>query len=383
MKILYITRMPVKSNYGGAEGQIASTMRYLISKYKDLSIECVSVDRIDGVNFNDYDIIHFWDVQIITQDLLNKTAHNNKTVCSSIFWDFTDSIMINYLYLWWYYLPLGIYQVLKIFAIYISKHVLYNLLPCYSKRKETLFLHAKSKKLRNKVIKSMNIIIPNSDEEGTVLCKHSFINPKEVQLKCSAIPNAVDTDYLRKHNDNAYMSDVKDYVLLAGRIEPLKNQLGLISALMNMPQIPIIIAGGVGESPKYYETVKKLAKKRGNVYFTGKISHDDLFSLYKRAKVHVLASFRESPGLATLEALMCGSQIVVSEEKFCPIKYYQFDKYGFVCNPYDVKSIRKAVLEAYNYPKDISLPEEYIKFFSYENVANMTYEIYDRIINEK
>ena len=80
---------------------------------------------------------------------------------------------------------------------------------------------------------------------------------------------------------------------------------------------------------------------------------------------------------------MCGSQIVVSEEKFCPIKYYQFDKYGFVCNPYDVKSIRKAVLEAYNYPKDISLPEEYIKFFSYENVANMTYEIYDRIINEK
>ena len=64
-------------------------------------------------------------------------------------------------------------------------------------------------------------------------------------------------------------------------------------------------------------------------------------------------------------------------------EYYQFDKYGFVCNPYDVKSIKSAILNAYNNPKNIKLSEEYIKFFSYENVANMTYNVYERVLSEK
>ena len=131
------------------------------------------------------------------------------------------------------------------------------------------------------------------------------------------------------------------------------------------------------------EKIKEIAEKRGNVFFTGKIKEEQLFDLYKRAKVHVLPSFRESPGLSTLEALICGTQIVVSNEKFCPIKYYKFDKYGFVCNPYDVNSIRNSILNAYNNPKDISLPDDYIKFFSYENAANMTYNVYERVLGEK
>ena len=187
---------------------------------------------------------------------------------------------------------------------------------------------------------------------------------------------------INEHIDTGYLSNIKDFVIVAAGIEPIKNQLNVLKALYNYPEIPVIFAGAIRKE-HYYNKLKKIAEKRGNVYFTGKISQDDLFSLFKRSKVSILATYRESPGLSTLEALICGSQVVVSNEKFCPIRYYQFDKYGFVCNPYDIKSIKTAILNAYNNPKNIKLLEEYINFFSYENVANMTYNVYERVLSEK
>lgn len=387
MKILYITRKNVKECYGGAEIQILKTANALKNIFKDyIDIDFVDINNFSNIDFLKYDIVHIWDIRIFNTTLLSKIKKNKKTkyILSSIFWNFTDSIIITYTYFLINKMPLFLFNILGKVLTVFSKYLLYNIVPSYAKRKKHLFLHSDSKIFRGDIIKSMDCIIPNSDEEGKVLCKYSDINYSLQKKMFLSIPNAVDIDYLEKHKDNNFMNSIKDCVLIAGRIEPLKNQLGVLIALMEHPEIPIIIAGAEGEkSSQYNKQLRKLATKRGNVYFTGKINQEDLFSLYKHAKVHVLASFRESPGLATLEALMCGCQIVVSEEKYCPIKYYQFDKYGFICNPYDVKSIKSAILNAYNNPKNIKLSEEYIKFFSYENVANMTYNVYERVLSEK
>ena len=381
MKILYITRSDSSKIFGGDEVQYRKTKEFLEKMY-NISVDIKGIQEDFKNNIEEYDIIHFWGILTAEPDLLKYLKkRNKKIVISSIFWEFTDSILINYTYNICYMLSNNILKIFQNIIVWVTANILYNIIPKFAKRKNSLYLHKNSIKYKNDIILLANKIIPNSDEEGEILCKRSDVKFFEKENKFISIPNSVDIDYTKKHKDTGFMSDVKDFVIEAAGIEPLKNQLGILYALYNRPDIPIIFAGGIRDN-RYYKKLKDIAEKRGNVYFTGKIPPDDLFSLYKRAKVHVLASFRESPGLATLEALMCGSQIVVSEEKFCPIKYYQFDKYGFVCNPYDVKSIRNAVLEAYNHPKDISLPEEYIKFFSYENVAKMTYEVYERVINE-
>ena len=161
----------------------------------------------------------------------------------------------------------------------------------------------------------------------------------------------------------------------------MKNQLNLVKALKNNPEIPIVFVGkNFGD--KYYHTLKKYAEKRGNVFIFDEIPHEKMAELYKKAKVHVLPSFIETTGLVTLEALINDVQIVTSDEKYCPIQYYHFDEFGFQCNPYDIKSIKKAILEAYNNPKQTKPNEDYKNFFCYENVAKMIYEIYLKILEK-
>ncbi len=239
----------------------------------------------------------------------------------------------------------------------------------------------KFKEYRRFSISTSDYIIPNSDEEGELLCKDIGLDYKKVENKFIPIPNAVDVSKLNFECTEKILPKLNNFVIEAAGIEPLKNQLSIVKALMDKKDIPIVFAGAV-RNEKYYNEIKKLAEKRGNVYFTGKIDEKQLFDLYKRANVHVLTSFRESPGLVTIEALMNNCQIVVSKEKFCPIKYYKFDKYGFVCNPYDIKSIRRAILDSFEKPKNIKLPQSYYEFFSYNNFADMTFDVYKKVLGK-
>ena len=383
MKILYIVRDSLFSTFGGDTVQIYKTKEYLERKYSvKIDIVLNNKDLKEYLESNDYDIYHFWGIDnfLFNQDSIQYLKSKNKTVVTStISWDMRDSLMLKYFVS--PFLNYNIYPQLENFCNFYTKYIAKPcayIIPQYRKKLHNIYTSKVYKLLRDNLVKYFDAFIPNSDEEGKLYFDFIDTDYEKVANKIFSVPNAVDIDFIKNHKDTGFMSDIKDFVIEAAGIEPLKNQLGLLKALYKSPEIPIIFAGQVRDE-KYYNKLKNFADKRGNIYFTGKISPEDLFSLYKRAKVHVLASFRESPGLATLESLMCGSQIVVSNEKFCPIKYYKFDKYGFVCNPYDIKSIKNAILEAYNNPKDINLPEDYIKFFSYENVADMTYEVYEKL----
>lgn len=93
----------------------------------------------------------------------------------------------------------------------------------------------------------------------------------------------------------------------------------------------------------------------------------------------MLPSFRESPGLVTLEALFYGCNIVVSDYKFCPVNYYKFDEVGYICDPYSTKSIESAVLEAYYAPSKVVV-QDYFDFFSYKNAAHIIREAYIKLM---
>lgn len=383
-KILYIVRNEINTVFGGDTVQILKTKEYIenISKVK---IDIITIDKFNSTLSLDYDIYHFWgiiNIKYSLQQLQYLKENNKKIILSSIYWGITHVVFFKYLLSFFKYNTYSFYKYFcNLYSLLVLKPIA-SLLPKYKNKLVHVYGTKEFCNVQKQIVALCDIVIPNSVEEGQYLCKDIKLKYEEVANKFISIPNAVDIEYSKNHQDTGFMLELQNFVIEAAGIEPIKNQLNIIKSLYNHSEIPIVFAGGIRDE-KYFNEVKKLAEKRGNVYFTGKINQDDLFSLYKRAKVHVLASFRESPGLATLEALMCGSQIVVSEEKYCPIKYYQFDKYGFVCNPYDVKSIKSAILNAYNNPKNIKLSEEYIKFFSYENVANMTYNVYERVLSEK
>lgn len=175
---------------------------------------------------------------------------------------------------------------------------------------------------------------------------------------------------------------LENCILEVARIEPTKNQLGVLLANIEN-NYPIVFVGAINNLYlSYYKKLRKLADKRGNVFFLGEKKNHELSEIYKMAKVHVLPSFRESPGLVSLEALLYDCNIVVANEKYCPISYYKFDQYAYICDPYSIESIRSAIKKALIEPVKLR-DKSYFNNYSYDKVAKCTYEAYKLLIGRR
>lgn len=166
---------------------------------------------------------------------------------------------------------------------------------------------------------------------------------------------------------------LRDFVLCVGRVDPNKNQLSLIRALKD-ETLTLVLAGG-SIAPPYLEQCKAIAGS--NVYFLPSLTAEELKSAYAAARVHVLASWLEVVGFVTLEAAVAGCNVVLS-------KYHGGRDYvgaqGWYCEPADLDSIRRAVLEAYHAPRQTGLKEYLLKTFTWEKHAQGIREAYDRAL---
>lgn len=296
-----------------------------------------------------------------------------KIVSSPIYWDYSYSIMPLYMYLW-----CGKSFISERFVKFHKK--LNPIISFFPKRLikssylnvSTEFKHAISFFIKNSVL-----ILPNSLREGDLCCH--FANMRIESQKIIEIYNGIDdSTNVKILPEIEFFEKYKiphDYVLQVGRIEYLKNQMNLITALENDKDIPIVFLGNSNEKRPYVKRLHKLANKRGNVYFINGVNHDDVYSFYHYAKVHVLLSMRESPGLVSLEALSQGCPIIISDNRFLPLETYFHENYISV-NPFDKESIRKAVLDSLK----LEHKKSDLSMFSWHNVAEMTYQAYKQIL---
>lgn len=110
----------------------------------------------------------------------------------------------------------------------------------------------------------------------------------------------------------------KRAILYVGRIEPLKGLdilIKAVSMLHDAANAKLIIVGGGLEDDAEMERLKNLASELdiiNMVSFTGAVSQERLPTYYSAADVFVLPSWYESFGLVALEAMSCGTPVVVS-----------------------------------------------------------------------
>lgn len=111
------------------------------------------------------------------------------------------------------------------------------------------------------------------------------------------------------------------YVLFVGTLEPRKNIPMLLRACSLLRrELPtrLVLAGGHGWlSEDVFETVRRLAIHDG-VVFLGEVRPADLRPLYCAADALVLPSVYEGFGLPALEAMACGTPVVVSNAGALP-----------------------------------------------------------------
>lgn len=222
-----------------------------------------------------------------------------------------------------------------------------------------------------------DIILPNSELEAEHLIRQFNIDRK----KMFAVPNGVERRFL--HGDpNMFIRryDIKDFVLFVGVISKgRKNVLRLIKA-MNNTDIPLVIIGTpMPSGSHYYNICKKGAND--NIHFLGHIDHDSevLASAYSAAKVFALPSWAETPGIATLEAGLAGCNIVITNRGSTTEYFKNFATY---CNPGSVKSIRNAIIEAYNRERSEELRNHILENYTWDIVAKKTLEAYELIVHK-
>ncbi len=167
-------------------------------------------------------------------------------------------------------------------------------------------------------------------------------------------------------------------VLMVGRWELRKNQLGLLEALAETDHRVLIVGGENSYDREHNQAARRLAQQRGNVQILpATTDRASLASLMKKTRVLAQPSFYETPGLAALEAAACGAAVVVAE-RGCTREY--FGDEAHYCDPTDLASIRQAVEAARRDGPSAALKQRIGQQFTWLRAAEETKLAYEQLL---
>jgi len=196
----------------------------------------------------------------------------------------------------------------------------------------------------------------------------------------------------RPLEDQAMLAEMKerlaierDFVLFVSTIEPRKNVSTLLLAFKRLldsyhPSVNLVLAGEKGWLfDEVFALVKKL-ELDGRVQFLGRVTLEDLLGLYNAAAMLVHPALYEGFGLPPLEAMACGTPVVVSNTSALP---EVVGDAALLVDPTDADSMAVAIWRLLS---DENLQQEMTakglcraRRFSWKKAALQTLNIYHRL----
>jgi glycosyltransferase involved in cell wall biosynthesis len=197
----------------------------------------------------------------------------------------------------------------------------------------------------------------------------------------------VPKDEARQIAQKKYKLD-KDFILFVSTIEPRKNLPGLLQAYRRLldeykRDELLVLAGSKGWLwEEVYETVDRLNLEK-HVAFLGRVPSHDLVYLYNAAELLVHPSFYEGFGLTPLEAMNCGTPVIVSNTSALP---EVVGDAAMMIDPHDIDGLTVALWRLLT---EEELRQDFIekgvkraKNFSWLEAAKKTMEVYHKIGRE-
>ena len=106
----------------------------------------------------------------------------------------------------------------------------------------------------------------------------------------------------------------ENYLLSVGTLEPRKNQVTAIRAVINGSDLPLVIAGGAGwDSEPIWAEIARASASGKKVRYVGYVPDADLPSLYAGASGLLALSWYEGFNLPLIEALAVGIPVLASD----------------------------------------------------------------------
>lgn len=188
------------------------------------------------------------------------------------------------------------------------------------------------------------------------------------------------SSWILKNNDNLSKKHKNNSILFVGNIKKHKGLSVLITAfkkvLESKPELKLVIVGNADNFRTGDETVSENIKSlpESSIIFTGKINNEELKERYINANLLIQPSFYEGFGIPPLEALYCGTNVVLSDIPVFKELYNDFPVNFFKCG--DAQDLTNQILLHLN----DSNPKDFTSFYSYSNTAKIILEHIQTVI---
>lgn len=359
MKVAFIVRSTLFTVKGGDTFQVIQTAGCLKQFGTLVDIKLTH----EPIDYNQYNLLHFFNITRPSDILPHSIRTSVPYVVSPVLIDYSNydkhyrqglSGMLFRL------LPAGAIEYLKAVARWIkgTEHAL-----------SATYLWQGQQRSIEKILKKCTLLLPNSSLE-----QQQLVQLYNISANYAIIPNGVGDSFFAPNS-----RIVKDplLVLCVARIEGIKNQLNLIKALNHTPYKLVLIGAPAPNQLSYYQACRAIAGP--NITFIDHLPQEELIPWYQQAKVHVLPSWFETCGLASLEAGAMGCNIVITEKGYT--REY-FEDYAFYCDPASPESIRQAVEKAARTPVSGQLRHKIIDHYTWQKAAEKTLAAYKQVLQK-
>ncbi len=203
--------------------------------------------------------------------------------------------------------------------------------------------------------------------------------------KIISIYNAVDERFSKKNKEevNALKTSLgikaEHYILALSSLEPRKNLKRLLNAWdLVQSELPddlwLVISGAKGKNRVFQDV--SFATLPPRVHLTGYVPDEYLPALYSGAQAFVYPSLYEGFGLPPLEAMACGTPVIVSNTTSLP---EVVGNAGILVDPLDVNQIADAIQRVVTNDKlQLDMREKGLaraKLFSWDKTAKQTWQV--------
>jgi len=235
-------------------------------------------------------------------------------------------------------------------------------------------------------------LIPLNIKRADIIITISEASKKEIlrfypeaKDKISIIPLGIDKKY-------RIASEVrkKKQILYVGSINERKNLVGVVEAFERLPEnfgYNLVIVGNFFDTFTVSEELKKTlirAKENSAILFKQGIDDDALINEYNASSCLVFPSFYEGFGLPPLEAMACGTPIIVSNLSSMPEVYGDSAIYVDPYNIEDIKEKIKMLLEdKVLQEKMIRKGLEQVKQFTWGKAVQEHIKVFKIVLNKE
>jgi len=228
------------------------------------------------------------------------------------------------------------------------------------------------KKQQVKILEMADLVLVQTEGE-----KKDIEKDFAVKVKTKLVVNGVDSSFKDSTKDRFLKKfGFNDFIICVGRIEPRKNQLAIIEAMSDLNTRLVFVGSYNWNHPEYIVRFKNKVSENPFVTHILHIPYNEIGSAYAASKVAVSASWFETTGLTSLEALLAGSSVVASGER---VKEY-LGKYAHYCKPDNISSIKTALEKALKTKPKEGAKKYILDNFTWDIAAKQSKEAYEEVL---